>query len=214
MTVTDPSLAWTARPGAGLTSLRMLIWGGLGSPLPRPFWEPPPTLSAISTPCGCKWSKEQTEPRGSLEGVGPRRAAEPPLTLDLVVGGQEADVREGDPAGVSVIELHGDQVPVVLQAQQACGRRGGVRGPKWGRDQLGSSPGAGARGRVRSGQDVGFRARQPREHRLPVRPSTRPCPLIPRPSPDQRRMGLGSPQPHSRALDTEPRALRLEPRAN
>lgn len=51
-------------------------------------------------------------------------------------------MREGDPAGVSVIKLHGDQVPVILEAQQACGRRGGVRGPKGSRDEPGSSPGS------------------------------------------------------------------------
>lgn len=140
MTVTNPPLAWTVRPGLVSRVSGCRSGEAWDSPLPRPFWEPPPTLSAISTCCGCKWSKQQTEPRASLQWVGPRRAAGPPLTLDLVVGGQEADVREGDPAGVSVIELHGDQVPVVLKAQQACGRRGGVRGPKGSRDEPGSSP--------------------------------------------------------------------------
>lgn len=62
-------------------------------------------------------------------------------------------MREGDPAGVSVIELHGDQVPVVLKAQQACGRRGGVRGPKGSRDEPGSSP----RSRMQEGGCAGGR---------------------------------------------------------
>lgn len=29
-------------------------------------------------------------------------------------------MREGDPARVSVVELHGDQVPIILQVQQPC----------------------------------------------------------------------------------------------
>lgn len=49
-------------------------------------------------------------------GVTPARATGPPLTLDLIVGRQKADVGEGDPPRVPVIELHCDQVPVVLEA--------------------------------------------------------------------------------------------------
>lgn len=37
-------------------------------------------------------------------------------------------MREGDPARVSVIKLHGDQVPIILQVQQPCGGRGTDQG--------------------------------------------------------------------------------------
>lgn len=57
----------------------------------------------------------------------PRPGQQGWLTLDLIVGRQEADVGEGDPPRVPVIELHGDQVPVILEAEQACGQRGRVR---------------------------------------------------------------------------------------
>ena len=77
---------------------------------------------------GASLSRDEASPLGSPgfllvkgRGGGPR----PPLTLDLVVRWQEADVREGDPPGVPVVELHGDEVPVIFQAQQACWRTEG-----------------------------------------------------------------------------------------
>ena len=76
-------------------------------------------------------------------------------------------MREGDPPGVPVIELHGDQVPVVLQAQQTWGKRGVRGGPrtcgslagawqKGRRDQPVSS--SGARGRVLGGAERGLQS--------------------------------------------------------
>lgn len=48
-------------------------------------------------------------------------------------------MREGDPPCVSVVELHGDEVPIILEAQQACGRRGRLREARG----AASSPGSG-----------------------------------------------------------------------
>lgn len=55
------------------------------------------------------------------------RAAGLALTLDLIVRRQKADVGERDPPRVPVIELHSDQVPIILEAEQACWQRGRVR---------------------------------------------------------------------------------------
>lgn len=81
-------------------------------------------VSAISIACVCKWSKWQAEPRaghrwepGTGLGATPAEAAGPPLTLDLIVRRQEADMGEGNPPRVPVIKLHGDQVPIILEAQ-------------------------------------------------------------------------------------------------
>lgn len=46
-------------------------------------------------------------------------------------------MREGDPPRVSVVELHGDEVPIILEAQQACGRRGQAQGGPWSGQQPG-----------------------------------------------------------------------------
>ena len=47
------------------------------------------------------------------------------LTLDLEVWRQQPDVGDSNVASVPIVELHGDEVPIVLQTQQAYWRRAG-----------------------------------------------------------------------------------------
>ena len=82
---------------------------------------------------------------GSQGRVTLSRAEGPPLTLDLIVGRQEADVGEGDPPCVPVIKFHGDQVPIILEAKQACWQRGRVREASGPHSQRGTRAKRGAK---------------------------------------------------------------------
>ena len=166
--------------------------GGSNALQPWHFWVSVPVLILTS-----RGSRDEASPLQSpgfllVKGQGGPR----PLTLDLVVGRQEADVREGDPPSVPVVELHGNEVPVIFQAPQACWRRAGSgeahgpgppgrRGAKGSRHQPLSSPGRRTHeGRWAMEQDVGFEPGSPGSVGSPCPARHVAMSTYPRPSPE------------------------------